>query len=226
MAKEVSTPTFQRLSISESVGLLRRAAIRRVGGTTYQPYDGKEKKPVLIDPRKSKSVTLKVKNKDGGMHVDELVLRPKGFAKAASFGETVEAPEFDLPASVNDFQAGPFRCRLLGVSQETKETLAQFECRYTGKSVGWIDAASLGATIPSGQMYANDAKKLKRIMLKPGDTAKFPAAWHIEPRIADMQFTNMKIQWRATFQESALEEVEFEEVEYTLDEALTAEKND
>ena len=187
-------------------------------------HDGKKKDPLVIDPRESKTHTWTVDGGDGFL-VDSFAMKLGGFYRVSSDGEVQEAPDFQLPAARNDFEAGPFKCNLAKkVSQETKETKADFECRYSGDAIGWLDSASLGVAIPDGTEFANDDKKPKKTMLKPGDKGSFSAIFHIEYKITDMQFTTMMIKWRNTFAQSKARPLDIEEVDFEKDEALTKER--
>jgi hypothetical protein len=201
---------------------------------TLQAHDGKKKKPVIIHPKKSKNHTWKIDGESGFL-VKDFEMKMGGFYKVGSDGAVVEAGEFTLPASRNDFEAGPFRCKLAKqVYQATKETKAEFECSYNGEAIGWIDSKSLAMRLDQaseksksdseGKEFANDDKKLKKTMLKPGDKGSFAAVFHIEKRVSDMQFSTLQILWRNTFAESKIEPLDVEDVEFELDASLTAEK--
>lgn len=203
----------------------KEEATFEVAGKKVQMYDGEKKKPLIIKPRSKKSHTYKVKA-DGGYHVDEFNLQLGGYYTASAQGEALEAPDFQLPASRNDFKAGPFSCKLTGLKQETKETAATFSCTYNGESIGFIDSTLLGVRIEGGQEFANDDRKAAKQLMEPGSKHSFKAVFHIEYKITDMQFATMHVVWRDTFSESALDEVDMGEVDFELDEAKTAEKND
>ena len=209
---------------SDYLVVRKEAAVFEIAGDEMQPYDGKKKKPLIVKPRSSKKHTYKVKA-DDGLHVEGWTLQLTGIYTASESGDPLSAPEFQLPASVNTFDAGPYDCKL-GLKQETKETVAQFSCKYNGDSIGFIDPAEMGIKIEGGQEFANVDRKASKKMLLPGDSHKFKGVWKIEYKTTDMQFAVMHIQWRDTFSESALEELDLGEVEFELDEEKTAEKND
>ena len=75
-----------------------------------------------------------------------------------------------------------------------------------------------------GMEFANDDKKPKKTMVKPGDKGSFAAVFHVEYKVTDMQFSTMHVLWRNTFSESKIEALDVEEVELEIDEALTKEK--
>jgi hypothetical protein len=216
---------------SDYVIFRKEEAVFHVAGQDLQQYDGKEKKPVIIEPRGKTKHTWKVKGEE--MHVDEFSIDLKGFYLASADGVTHAAPDFDLEAD-NKFDAGPFDCRLKGLKKETKETQAGFDCTYEGKSIGFIDPSALRVTVTpeakkedrTPKTYANGARVAEPKMLQPGDKYSFKAFFTVEFRFADMQFSQMVIQWGDTFTESPIEEVDMGTVEFEIDEAKTREKNE
>ena len=209
----------------------KEEAVFHVGGEDLQQYDGKEKKPVIIEPHGKAKHTWKVKGE--GLHVDEFSVDLKGFYLASADGRTHEAPDFDLEAD-NKLSAGPFDCRMKGIKKETKETQAGFDCTYEGKSIGFIDPSALRVTVTpeakkedrTPKTYANGARTSDAKMLQPGDKYSFKAFFTVEPRFADMQFAQMVISWGDTFTESPIEAIDLGTVEFELDEAKTREKNE
>jgi hypothetical protein len=193
-------------------------------GGKFQPNDGQDKKPLIVEPRGKGGRTFKVKG-DGGFHVDGLSVEFNGFSTVDSDGKTVEAADFQLPASRNDFKAGAFKCKLDSVKQETKQTVAKFTCQYDGTGVGFISPNVLGIRIQSGQEFANVDRKAEKKLLLPGDSASFQGIFEITAKIVDMQFATMHVVWRETFTESKREPVEMPTLTFELDPVLTAEKN-
>jgi len=195
-----------------------------VAGRKLQPGDGADKRPIIVEPHGKASHTFKVKG-DGDMHVDALTVDLAGISRVAADASPVDAPDFQLPAARNDFRAGPFKCKLDGVKQETKQTVAKFTCAYEGKGVGFVDAPVLGARLQGGQEFANVNRKAERKLLLPGDEVKFDAVFEITAKIVDMQFATFHIVWRETFSESKLEALPAPRLAFELDPAKTAEKN-
>lgn len=199
-----------------------------VGGRKVAMFDGEKRKPVIVEPHGKSTRTLKVKG-DGGFHVESFDLDLSGFYLAPSVGQTQSAPDFQLPASKNNFDAGPFRCSLQKLKQETDQTIANFECSYEGDSVAFIDPTRLAVRYPSKQgteeTVANVDRKAARKMIQPGGKMLFNAVFEIPPRFADMQFTTMNIVWADTFTESPLTPIDLGTVGFELDEAKTAEQN-
>jgi len=191
----------------------------------HQPFDGDRKKPIIIKPEGKASHTYKV---TGGadFHVAEFSVEMKGFMRAPLDGKPHQAPDFQLPAAANNFDAGPFACKLLGVKQETKETVAKFECKYKGKEIGFVDSSRLSFAIENGQKFANQDRKAGPRLMFPGDSIKFNAVAKIPAKVVDMQFATLQVVWGESFIESKLVPIEVPTLEFELDAAKTAEAND
>lgn len=216
---------------SDYVILRKEEAVFHIAGQDLQQYDGKEKKPIIIEPHGKAKHTWKVKGE--GLHVEEFSIDLDGFYLASAEGEAHEAKDFDLEAD-NNFEAGPFECRQKKLKKETKETAAAFECSYEGKSLGFVDSSALRVNvIPEAKKtdrtpktYANGDRGAGKKMLQPGEKITFKAFFTVEPRFADMQFAQMIIMWGDTFTESSIETIDMGTVEFEIDEARTAEKNE
>lgn len=180
--------------------------------------------PLVIPPGESRS---NVWNADGGeqFHVDTFGFNPKGFVSAPNAGTTVEAPDFQIAPSRNDFTAGPFSCNLKNTGTKTDVSGAEFECVYNGTGVGFIDARKIGARSKNGNEYANNYKNSKRDVLLPGDKAKFSTHIMIPASDADMQFVPYNLFFRDTFSESATTPLTIEEWRFELDLPKTADRN-
>lgn len=179
---------------------------------------------VIIKPKGRKSKTFKVSG-DDKFHVKSLSLELKGFYRLPVDGEIQEAPDFQLPASTNDFTAGKYKCNLLKIKQETQETIAQFKCVYNGDNMGLLDPSKLVVKTEDGREYANVIKKSKVKIMQGGDKDKFNAMFKIPGKIVDMQFATMHIVWKDTFMESKLEPLKVAKIDLTFDPGKTAGKN-
>lgn len=181
--------------------------------------------PMVIPPNDTRSHTFRVEA-DTGLHVDRVTLQPKGFYVGSNTGTPVKAPEFQLPASVNDFSTGPFTCKLNNVKQETKETAAAFACTYNGKGIGLVEPKKIGVREPGGKEFANAARKVPRDVLLPGDTSKFTVVFEVPASVADMQFATLQVLWRDALAESTLAPVPLADWAFELDTAKTAKANE
>lgn len=185
-------------------------------------------KPYYIAPDDKKTKTIKV---DGGEQFRQRSFDYEvgGLYRIPLAGNTVEAPEFQLPANKNNFTAGNFKVVLKKYEASTREAKASFEVTYTGDDVGLVNAANLSVRAKRNKseeevVYANDDKKGEAEILHKGESAKFDAVFHIEGRIVDMQFATMYIIWNDTFVETKPEEIEPVMLSITVDETLTKEK--
>lgn len=197
-------------------------------GEVVFKYEHGEYKPkskmVIIEPKGHTSKTLKVTG-DDKFHVESLTLVLNGFYILSSTGVTQDAPDFQLPPSVNDFSAGPFNCKLNKIKKETQETIAQFKCDYQGDHMGLVNPSKLVVRTEDGREYANVKRKAETKVLEQGDDIKFNAWFKIPGKIVDMQFANMIIVWKNTFIESKLQPLKLPKVDLVFDPGKTGGKN-
>lgn len=191
--------------------------------------DGVESKPkekeFILDPNDKKSKTIDLKDGEN-LRYDEFEVAPEGFAIISTDGTPVSMPEFQLPASTNNIESGNFSVNLKNLKQETKETWARFEIKYTGDDYAIIDPSRISVKIESGQQFANDNRKSKTILLEKGDKKTISAIFHIPAKVVDMQFATLMVQWGDAMMETKAEPFEIDEsVTFELDEALTNDKN-
>jgi hypothetical protein len=179
---------------------------------------------MTVLPKDSDTRVLKV---TGGknFHVENLTLDLSGFYRVAAEGKTQAAEDFKLPASVNEFKAGNFKCSLEKIKKETKETEVFFKCTYQGNDVGIVDATRITLKTENGQEYANDNKRAKIELLVPGEEITISAAYHVPGKVTDMQFANMLLVWKNTFMESKIVPITVGTASFTLDPGMTEAKN-
>lgn len=191
-----------------------------IEGANYLPQD---KKAVLVEPLDNTSRTIDAKGNGSNMHAADFTFNIDGLYKVIPTS-TVNAPNFLLPPSVNQFSAGDFTVEMVNISKKTQETAVKFKVTYTGEGMGIVDPKKLSTKIESGQLFANE-KRDKTSVLGKGESETFIALFHIEGRIADMQFANMEIVWNDTFKHAELKKIDGTVVTLTLDPGLTAGKN-
>jgi hypothetical protein len=179
---------------------------------------------MMVGPKDSDTRVLKV---SGGnkFHVESLSLDLNGFYRVAADGKTQEAPDFKLPASVNEFKAGNFKCSLEKIKKETKETVVSFKCVYQGSDVGMVDATRITLKLENGEEFANDNKKAKMELVLPGEDVTITASFHVLAKVTDMQFANMLLVWKNTFMESKVVPIKVGNTTFTLDPGMTEAKN-
>jgi len=192
-----------------------------IEGKEYLPED---KKNVLIQPLDNASRTIDAKGNGNNLHVDNFSFNLDGLYKVIPTSALVNAPNFMLPPSANKFTAGDFTVEMVNISKKTQETAVKFKVTYTGDGMGIVDPKNLSAKIESGQTFAND-KRDKGFVLAKGESDTFIALFHIEGKIADMQFANMEIVWNNTFKNAELKKLDGTTFNLVVDPGLTAGKN-
>ncbi len=183
-----------------------------------------KEKEVVIKPNDKESKTLNVSG-DTRFHVESFSLDVKGITKVASTGSMVQAPDFQLPASMNDFNAGPFKVSLLAVSKTTDLTSGSFRVSYTGNEIGLVDANKIAVRTEKEQEFASARTDYKIQLLKKGDDDKFNFYFKVPASHVDMQLTTLWVIFRNAFQESKKVPVAGTTVAFEFDPALTKEKN-
>jgi archaellum component FlaG (FlaF/FlaG flagellin family) len=190
-------------------------------GIEHQPKE----KEFILNPNGKKSKTIDVKGGEG-LRAESIEVRLAGFARISTDGAPVEMAEFQLPARANNIESGNFSVNLKQLKQETKETWARFEVKYTGEDYAIVDPSRISVKIEGGQQYANDNSKSKTILLEKGDKKNISAIFHIPAKVVDMQFATLMVQFGNAFSETKAEPFEVDEsVTFEVDEALTQDKN-
>lgn len=198
----------------------------------FHPKKGK----IFIGPKEDESKTIKVTG-DGNFHAEELTMKLAGLYRVSREGEVQEGEPFRLPAKKNVFEVGDgsFECSLAGdVTQETDETVADFECSYYGDGVGLVDQRKVSVKTEEGKEFANKKKKgllgkvagkdpVKKLM--DGEKTTVKTQFEIPADVVDMQFATLFVHWNDCFQESIPEALEKQERKFVLDEAKTEEMN-
>ena len=192
-----------------------------IEGKEYIPED---KKAVLIQPLDNASKTIDAKGNGSNLHVNAFSFNLNGLYNVIPTNVPVNAPNFILPPSTNQFTAGDFTVEMVNISKKTQETTVKFKVTYTGEGMGIVDPKNLSVKIESGQIFAND-KRDKTIVLAKRESDTFIALFHIEGKIADMQFANMEIIWNNTFKNAELRKLDGIVLNLMLDLGMTAGKN-
>lgn len=190
-------------------------------GNKHHPKE----KAFKLGPNGKKSKTIDVKEGEG-LRAESIEVTPAGFSRISTDGTPTKMADFQLPASVNNIESGNFAVNLKQLKQETKETWARFEVKYTGDDYAIVDPSRISVTIESGKQYANDNRKSKTILLEKGDKKTISAIFHIPAKVVDMQFATLMVQFGDAFSETKAEAFEVDEsVTFEVNEALTEDKN-
>lgn len=189
-----------------------------INGSKLSPKD----KFLIIDPYDNKSKTISIVGaKLNTAHSYTFTL--DGLQRVVPTEDKIEAPQFKLPASKNDFEAGKFTAQLKNSKKESGGTFVKFDVQYKGDKIGFIIPSKVDVTMPDGNNYANTDSKGKTFIMFPGDSEKFTAQWDKMPggRANDMQLVEMLINFNGVFSEGIANDLPAQKVELTWDEAAT-----
>jgi hypothetical protein len=192
-----------------------------IGGNSCPVAD----KTVIIDPLDKGSRVINAKCAGIDMHVDNYTFNLDGLYKVPTGVPALDAPNFMLPPSVNEFEVGNYKVEMVGIKKLTQITTVDFKVTYNGVGYGLVNPNKLGVKIDSGQEFANARTGQKEHLLGKGETVRIIAEFKIPGKIADMQFANMEILWRDTFKESKAEKLAGQTISIEIDRGLTAGKN-
>lgn len=191
--------------------------------------NGKEMAPkekwLIIKPNESDFRVINLKGA-GYNEVKNYSFTVGGLYIASTKGTVMEAPNFDLPASKNDFEAGNCKCTMANIYKESDRTEVKFKCAYNGQKIGIIQPAKVSVKMPDGKEYANAKSKADMIMLTKGQDDSFSMRWdRMEGgKAMDMQKVPMTIIWHDAFSESELKPLSSETVNLEFDQATTEAK--
>lgn len=189
-----------------------------IGGAILVPKD----KFITIEPFESKSRTISLIGK-GLNSFFQYDFTLSGIQRVIPITQEISAPQFKLPVSVNDFEAGKFQAQLKNHEKKTDASFVKFDVQYRGDKIGFIIPSKINVLMPDGNTYANTDSKGKTFILFPGDSEKFYASWNRMPggRLNDMQLVEMLIQFNGVFSEGEAKNLEAKQVSLIWDEALT-----
>lgn len=192
--------------------------------------NGKETMPkekwLIIKPNESDFRVINLKGA-GYNEVKSYSFVVGGLYIASTKGTVVEAPNFDLPASKNDFEAGNFKTTLSNIYKESDRTEVKFKSAYNGQKIGFVQPAKVAVKMPDGKEYANAKSKADIIMLTKGQDDSFSLRWDKMEggRAMDMQKVPMTIIWHDAYSESELKSLNAEKIDMEFDQANTEAKN-
>jgi hypothetical protein len=145
-----------------------------------------------------------------------------GVYKASANAKGIDAPDFKLPPSQNEFKAGDFTVTLEKVKKETARTDAKFNVKYTGSKVAIFEPNKVAMKMPDGKEYANYHADKNAQLLNAGNSSSFTVAWRDIPKASgDMQFVEMIILWRDAFKETAPVKIAAQTITIAFDKDVT-----
>jgi hypothetical protein len=180
----------------------------------------------LIAPKSSESRVITAKD-DTRFHVEQFEINVKGFYRIPVTGKVYPAPDFQLPASTNDFTAGPFKVLMTNLEKKTQQTSVRFKVTYAGdsKHYGLVNQGRVVCRIPNGKEFAMANSKDKIVLLAEGHEDKFNVYYQVPASEADMQFATLQLVWKDSFIESEIIPLKIPSIKMTLDAGKTAAKN-
>lgn len=141
--------------------------------------------------------------KDADMLSEKFTVEFKGIYKASAGGKAYTVPNFELPASKNDFTVENFSCTLKKAELKTDKSSVKFECVYSGDGVGIINPMKASAVMPNGKENAN-TKKNQPMVLEKGRKDDFTLVYPEIIGAGDMQLKGIQVKWNETLRESKL----------------------
>lgn len=181
-----------------------------------QNIAGTDKQMVIVPNDESSKV---IDFRGSNMQLDKFTLDIKGIYKVAANSPAINTPNFDLPASKNDFKAGNYDCKMEDSKMKTDKTTVKFGCTYTGDGIGILDPYKCAAVMSNGKENAN-AKHYKGTLMEKGKYEDFFVQFNEMQGAGDMQKGSISIKWNDTFRESKLTPLK----PLTLDMVMDAEK--
>jgi hypothetical protein len=160
-----------------------------------------EEKILLISPNDDDFRVVDLKGTDLMVETFQLVVA--GLSRFPADAKGIDAPDFKLPPSVNNFTAGPFKVNMVKLFKETQRTDAKFKALYAGEKIGIFEPSQVSMRMPDGKEFANYKSDKKALIFLQGDEATFTTTWLNDGMLksGDMQVVDMMIMWRSAFKE-------------------------
>lgn len=158
-------------------------------------------KTYVISPNEEETEVIDFKGAD--MLSEKFTVEFKGIYKASAGGKAYTIPNFELPASKNDFTVENFTCTLKKADLKTDKSAVKFECVYVGDGVGIINPMKASALMPNGQENVN-SKKNQPMILEKGKKDDFTLVYAEVAGAGDMQKKGLQVKWNETLRESKL----------------------
>ena len=158
-------------------------------------------KTYVVAPNEEESKVIDFKGAD--MLTEKFAVEFKGIYKASAGGKVYSIPNFELPASRNDFTVENFTCSLKKAELKTDKSAVKFECQYVGDGVGIINPMKASVIMPNGKENVN-SKRNQPMILEKGRKDDFTLVYLEVAGAGDMQKKAIQIKWNETLRESKL----------------------
>ncbi len=183
-----------------------------------------EKKGKVIKPGKKQVFTIKSAGQTNYL-VNDIDFKPGGVYSFSAEGNTIETEPFHLPPDKNEITNDVFKINMLKLKKQTDETVVKFNCTYIGDKIALVNPSQCVLRTEDGKEWATVKSKEKVKILQKGESTNFTINFEIPGKITDMQFAEMDIIWKNTFNESDLTKLNFDIQHINIDESTTKEKN-
>jgi hypothetical protein len=151
-----------------------------------------------------------------------------GLYKVSASGKGIEAPEYKLPVSKNEFKAGDYTVKLNKLYKESDATNLKLDITYTGEKMGIVNGEKAAVLMPDGKEYAavrpkGLLAKSGPMLLKKGQTETISLNWERMEggKAMDMQKVDMIVKFNDMFTEAVPEKLKPETLSFEFDEAAT-----
>jgi hypothetical protein len=196
-------------------------SIFRIGGKDLHP----EEKWLIIRPNDDDSKVVDLKGPEY-LIPENFNFVMEGMYKFSTDVKGVNAEDFKLPASRNDFKAGGFDIGLVKNKKTTARTDATFKVKYVGDKIGVFEPNKVNMKMPDGKEYANYHSNKKPLIFAKGEEDDITVAWKDIPNTSgDMQKDEMMIIWKDAFKEITPDKMLPLTLNVMFDEETTKTKN-
>jgi archaellum component FlaF (FlaF/FlaG flagellin family) len=146
----------------------------------------------------------------------------EGFYKVR-LKDPLKAPEFKLPASLNEFTVENFKVTLVNSTKTSAKTEVKYSVTYLGDGYGFISPAKIATRLPDGNVYITSKSKADVFGIKKGETETFTASWSKMEGGSknDMQMIEMWVLFVGVFQESTQVKIDKAVIPLRWNDALT-----
>ncbi len=159
-----------------------------------------EKRLVDVQPNDFGTIVLDVKNPAGianslSFHID-------GISKVSSQGNVLDAPAFEIPASINEIKVGGFDVLYVpSASKVANEfTELRFKFTYNGNYVGVLQGNKVALNV-NGRDYAILNSGIKTQILLPGESKIISFKWSFGKGSLDVVNAKLAVVWNKAFME-------------------------